>query len=210
MNIKRVLPLFLSLCLPITAFAIEVGDGLYVSAFGGIAGVPNNINKDGFNHVRYKAGFDAGGAFGYQSGPFRYEVDATYIRAAVKNFKLRGVDVDPASGHSDAMAVMANINYDFYIRQPVVAPFLGFGIGFARVSANINSDNSQEFRPDADYSIAFQGNAGLKANLTSNISVNVAYRYFTTTHVSDLGRRFQAHLGNIGLSYRFFDVPVPA
>lgn len=207
MNIKYTIRLLLCLCLPMNAWAFDLGNGLYVAGFGGIAGVPNNIKKDQFSQARYKAGFDAGGALGYQSGSFRYEVDVNYIRAQVNNFKFQGSEVSNPSGYSHALAFMANINHDFYIMQPVVAPFLGFGIGFARVGAKLDGDHVSSFRPNGEFKIAFQGNAGLRVNLTKRFAANLSYRYFITTRSDQLGRSFQAHLGNIGLSYRFFDVP---
>lgn len=188
----------------VTNAAIPV-NGLYSSLFGGYAYVPGNINTAGITHTGYKGGYDVGGNIGFKGTPMRYEGELTYLDAGLKKFNLNNIEQTGASGYSDAFLAMANVYYDFNTATPTVQPFLGGGIGYARVHAKSNSTGpfgATQFTGSNNV-FAYQATTGLIYNFAPNYAVNVGYRYIATKNVKSLGKSFQASLANLGVVYRF-------
>jgi len=184
-------------------------DGLYSSVFGGYEYIPSNLNivRSGlfFNSASYNGGWHAGLRFGYQSNPMRYELEYTYLRAKLDRFNInfsRQLGVD---GYFSASLLMANVYYDFPDMLPQISPFLGVGIGYAIMEARYRSVGPFvpiSYRPDNN-EFAYQGTAGLTYNFAENYSANIAYRYVATNRADNFGRSFDAHLGSVGVIYRF-------
>jgi len=188
----------------VTNAAIPV-DGWYSSLFGGYAYVPANINTAGITNTGYKSGYDVGGSIGFKGTPMRYEGQLTYIDAGLKKFTLNSVERTGVSGNSDAFLAMGNVYYDFNTTTPTLQPFLGVGIGYARVHAKLNSTGpfGATQYSGSNNVFAYQGTAGLTYNIAPNYAINAGYRYIATKHVRSLGKSFQASLANLGVVYRF-------
>ena len=193
---------------PFTGSAASIDDdGAYIAIFGGFAQLPGNVNERHFGNVKYKSGYDAGGALGFQGGPIRYEGEVSYIRAETKSFNYRGIRAKDVSGHANATTYMANVFYNFFHQESILNPFIGVGLGFAHINATLNSSNTPGFSATRN-KVAYQGMAGLRLSVTDNIAVGANYRYFTTTRAEKFGRRFQANIVNISLAYKFNTVTV--
>jgi opacity protein-like surface antigen len=135
----------------------------------------------------------------------RYEGELTYLRANLNKFNLNNIQQTGVGGNSDAFLAMANVYYDFNTAMPTVQPFLGVGIGYARVHANFTSAGpfgATEYSGSNNV-FAYQATGGLIYNLTPNYAVNFGYRYIATKQVPVLGKSFQASLANLGVVYRF-------
>lgn len=198
-------------------------DGWYSSVFGGYSYLPDNISRTyygtTFTHASYTAGYNAGGRFGFQGGPMRYEGEFTYISANANAFRANGIRRFHPSGHSNAALGTANVYYDFPEMVPCISPFLGGGLGYGWVEGRLNSRRSpfaQRFVnhrnalvahqfsfKGSDSVFAYQATAGLTYNFAENYALNIAYRYVGTTRVDKLGKIFQANLASIGVVYRF-------
>lgn len=187
-------------------------NGWYMGLFGGYSYLPNNINVANtagfqFTNSAYKAGFNAGGSFGYKSNPMRYEGEFTYIRANLSSFKVNSLPQTGVSGYASVPAIMANIYYDFKGFIPSIQPFLGFGIGYSWIDTKFES---QDPLGPLNYTntqarFSYQGTAGLTFNYSEYFSLGAAYRYFATDKVGYLGKFFQANLAFLVATYRFDD-----
>jgi outer membrane protein OmpA-like peptidoglycan-associated protein len=120
------------------------------------------------------------------------------------------VDTD-ATGHARAWSAMANLFYDFN-RGGSIEPYLGIGVGGARVDAAANGGAE-----GGDNVVAYQAMAGVAFSITEQLDVDVGYRYFAAPDV-DLTEAFgpgleaeadyQHSAVTIGLRYQF-TAPAP-
>jgi opacity protein-like surface antigen len=185
-------------------------DGWYTSVFGGYTYLPDNINTSNygilFNSSGYNGGYNAGGRIGYQSNPLRYELEYTYLHATAKHFDADIVFQDEVSGNASGNLFMANVYYDFPDMLPAISPYLGFGIGYAYLQAELSSPGpfvGGTYFKTTDNVFAYQGTAGITYNFSENYAVNLAYRYVATDRPEGFGRVFQAHIANAGVVYHF-------
>lgn len=184
-------------------------DGWYSSVFGGYTYLQPNINNYQYGMYRdgsgYSAGYNAGGRIGYQSNPIRYEAEYTFLRATLKHFDINYVPQNNVTGFSSANLLMANLYYDFPEMLPAISPYLGIGIGYAYLQANMESTGPDyiSYLSFNDNAFAYQGTAGLTYNFAENYAVNLAYRFVATDKTDGFGRVFQAHLASVGVVYRF-------
>jgi opacity protein-like surface antigen len=185
-------------------------DGWYLSAFGGYSYIPDHVNNTLFgyfiDHGAFRSGYNTGARLGYQSCPLRYEAEYTFLYASAKAFRLADIDRPDVTGYTSANAIMANVYYDTPEMLPAIAPYLGFGIGYAYIQDSLHSVispvDSIHFRAN-NGSFAYQGTAGLSYNFCENYALTLAYRYLTTASSNKLGDRFQAHMASAGVVYRF-------
>lgn len=183
-------------------------DGLYTNLFGGYVYLPSNVNHS-FNNYNvsspsYQPGFEAGGSVGYKSNPMRYEGEITYLKANLKNFNVDNTAQTSTNGYSQAVLGMANIYYDVSSLHALLQPFLGAGIGYGWFQGQLNSTapTSIAFRAE-NGTFAYQGIAGITFNFAENYALNLNYRYISTLNLGSFGERFQAHIANVGATYRF-------
>lgn len=184
-------------------------DGWYGSAFGGYSYFEGNVATTSgglfFNLPKYQDGWHAGGRFGYQSNPMRYEIEYTYTQADAHKFQVAGVNQTGVSGRTRASYGMLNVYYDFPDMIPSIAPFVGAGLGYANVQVNLNSTGPgavTRFK-QSDNVFAYQGTVGGTYNFAENWAVNLAYRYVATDRASKLGKRYQTQMATLGMIYRF-------
>lgn len=200
---------FLTLVLSSISFAATPIDGLYMSIFGGVTYLPDNVDSyhNGYfrTNANYNSGWDSGGSIGFKGNHLRYEAEVTYLQAQINHFSLNGVRQIYNLGYSNAALAMANVYYDFCEIIPAFEPYLGAGIGYGWVRAKLNTPllpRSDWWKGD-DSVFAFQGKAGLTYNFAENYALFIEYRYVFTETGNNLGKHFQAHMGNLGAVYRF-------
>ena len=137
-----------------------------------------------------KHGFDFGGMFGYDFGPFRLEAEASYRRAdanaMVVNQGQGFFPSSPATGRASALSFMVNGLVDL---GPDDGPqvFAGGGVGYAHVQVNaFTSPNSTtDFAVDgADDGFAWQLLAGLRYPLSDHVDIGLKYRYYNQGSVN--------------------------
>jgi outer membrane protein OmpA-like peptidoglycan-associated protein len=160
-------------------FAADAADrGFYLGAGLGanwtrdtdVTGTGTNVSAD----------FDAGWA-GALSAGWAY---GNGVRSEIE-FGYRSNDVDSlsgaAAGTGDASSWrgMVNLYYDFKTETPFT-PYLGVGIGAARVSLDANPVGASRL-DDSDTAFAYQGIAGAAYRLNENAQIFADYRYFATT-----------------------------
>lgn len=231
MNIKRSLVAISILtgmaAIPAVCFASPSRPGRYMSVFtGASAQQDTTATISEFNPVTTKnaqvqldPGINFGGTAGYDFGFLRLEGEMSYKQADINSvseqtFGTRYVNVD---GHLGAFAMMINGFFDLHNESPVT-PYLGGGMGFASlnlsdtrgVDANSGALNNHIFRSDDDTVFAYQAGAGLEVALNQRLSLDLGYRYFSTSrgnfrkdwpNSTDL--KFESHNAAVGLRLKF-------
>lgn len=189
-------------------FAAEPVDGWYTGLFGGYTYFTSELNRHLFGshlNVNYDNGFNAGARIGFQSNPIRYELEYTYLRATPERLRAPTIGRIHVDGYTHLNAVMANLYYDFPDLLPEVSPFLGVGIGYTFTQSRIRYDDPYIGFSigDNDHAFTYQATAGLTYNFAENWAINAAYRYLGTADSGNFNRNLQAHMGNVGIVYRF-------
>lgn len=208
-------------------------DGLYGSLFGGYFYLPDNISRiykfTKFERASFTNGYNAGARFGFQNRPLRYEGEFTYTNATANSFSAHppfpyrfrpfvGRRHRNVAGKTLGAFGMANIYYDFPEMVPCISPFLGIGLGFGWVKAEMHNRDlflapphfivpppfiaSHHFRASSS-TFAYQGTVGFTFNFVENYALNLAYRYIGTPRIANLGKTFQGNLASVGVVYRF-------
>lgn len=191
-----------------SAYSATAIDGLYSTAFGGLSLVSPNIDvtyKNLYlNQSNYNSGFDAGGALGYKSSIWRYEVEVTYFDAVINQIAVdRIVDKNP-QGFNDGVLGFLNILLDIPVSASnLIQPFIGAGIGYAWIQNSVTPTNNTAQFFTNNYALAYQGTAGLIFNFAENYSLSASYHFMSTTHINTLGSNFQTSLINGGITYRY-------
>jgi outer membrane protein OmpA-like peptidoglycan-associated protein/opacity protein-like surface antigen len=182
-------------------------EGLYVTGAAG-ASFPRDstmqgagFDQDAQMDTGWMALIGLGNAYG---NGFRTELELGYQRSSVDS-----VGSASASGHMAAGSLMANVYYDLPVSWPV-RPFIGLGLGAARVSADSISPVNGSRVDDSDIGFAWQATAGLAYAINDRLDATVAYRYFDapvlnfrTDAGTSLDSDYASHIVMVGLRYSF-------
>lgn len=156
-----------------------------------------DIDGGGINtEADYDSGVAAAITLGFKRADgFRSEFEVAGRTNDVDQLKGMG----SADGDVDALTFMGNILYDFQ-RFGKFKPYLGVGIGLARVRFDGVRPIGGGVINDHDMAFAFQGIAGLSFDLTDRFEVFGDYRYLGTTdldvQVATSGSTVSADYGN--------------
>ena len=145
---------------------------------------------------------------GYDFGGPKAELELAYRGSGLKS--LAEVNDGKVSGATTSLSVMANGVYQF-LPQAKLHPFVGAGIGMARIGADWKKD-SERLIDDTAWTFAYQGFAGLAYDIDKNWDVTAQYRYFGTTDAdlkSSDGNKvnlgYHSHALLAGVTYKFGD-----
>lgn len=200
------------LMLPSLALA-QMSPGGYASMAGGV-----NLTSDSDitgTGINITADFDHGGvlagAVGYKfpSG-IRVEGEFSYRDNEVDSVS----GVTTGSGNVNSFAFMGNVLYD--IGNARVVPYIGAGIGLARIGFDAVSPVGASVVDDSDTVFAYQGIAGLAMPINDLVALTLDYRYFATSDpgsATNAGVSVEGEYANhsIMLGLRFsFGTPKPA
>lgn len=158
-------------------------EGLYGSFFGGV-NLLGEVESEEFLGYSVDTEFDTGFVVG---GTIGYELDPS-IRVEGE-FAFRSNDVDQATfntpfgsttydveGEAEILSLMANAWYDFDLGSGF-QPFVGGGLGMAKVE--VDSEDDTVF--------AFQAGAGVSYPLSGGIEITGEYRFFKVTDPTFIG-----------------------
>lgn len=134
---------------------------------------------------------------------FRSEVELGYRENDADKFEWKGIYADlfedeNLSGDFSALSLMANSFYDIKTGS-AFTPFVGIGLGFARLDADGEKDTV----------FAYQGSLGISYALTSSTSLDLQYRYFATQDPEfkvdgeKIESEYSTHNMMLGLRYSF-------
>lgn len=196
----------------VSSAAMAAEPNWYVSGAGGATWFESADSQAGGNSL--ETSFDTGyaflGAAGRQFGNgFRAEGELGYRNAATDKTQVNSGPEFNTEGSASALSFMANGYYDFDVGMKI-KPYIGGGIGAARVSANDIRVNGSQLVDDSDVVFAYQAIGGLGYDLTQNLTAFVEYRYFATldptfkaTNGGDYESQFMSHNAMLGLRYHF-------
>ncbi|MBR9971954.1 outer membrane protein [Magnetospirillum sulfuroxidans] len=111
---------------------------------------------------------------GYDFGGPKAEFEIGYRNSGLANI----AEINNVGGHSSSLSFMTNGIYEF-MPKASWHPFIGAGIGMARISARWEENNSTAVK-DSDWQFAYQAMAGISYDLTKNWAAKAQYRYFAT------------------------------
>jgi opacity protein-like surface antigen len=158
----------------------------YLAVWGGIVAT-KDVDVDGpagSGEIPYDNGAAGGVAVGYDFGPARVEVEASY----------RDSNADKGDADLVVAAVMANVHADFTTGGGST-PYLTAGVGYAKV----------EIDDEDDGVVAGQVGAGVLFSVSDNVSVDVGYRFMLTDDPEIDGNSFEVrqHTALLGVQVRF-------
>ncbi|MGE0095346.1 MAG: outer membrane protein [Alphaproteobacteria bacterium] len=192
--------------------AIAAEPNWYASGAGGATWFEQADGQANGNSL--ETSFDTGyvflGAGGYRFGNgFRAEGELGYRRSSADTTQVNSGPEFNTEGSMSALSFMANGYYDFDVGMKI-KPYIGGGIGVARVSANDLRFNGSQLADDSDAVFAYQAIGGLGYDLTQNLTAFVEYRYFATldptfnaTSGGDYESQFMSHNALLGVRYNF-------
>jgi outer membrane protein OmpA-like peptidoglycan-associated protein len=157
--------------------------GVYIGIEGGL-NFMRNMNPNVFGTFgNSRTGFAVGAVVGYDFVGPRVELEIPYRR--------NGVNTNFGVGRVESIAAMVNVLYDFFPNW-IVSPHLGAGIGIARVTRS-----QTEF--------AYQGIAGVSAQMFDSLRVSLDYKYFATTNptANGVNYRYANHSAMLTVAYKF-------
>lgn len=188
----------------VSSFAATPVGGLYGEAFGGVAGVSSYIAKNSFNDANFKSGYNVGGLVGIKTGPFHYNIEGLYIYSTPRDYTFNSVKQTASGDKSSAILGFVNIGYDFKDIMDNISPFIDVGIGFNYLSTQLTSISPSQTRYSNNfYDFSYQGKIGTTFNFSENYAITTSYRYVRGASTDDNGKVYQAHLGQMGVIYRF-------
>ena len=164
-------------------------------------GTPSVVVQDGIR-VRHEVGYDVGGNIGYDFGGFRTEFEVAYkdnnldvvtIEQAIpairlfQNTAVPPLGVNPAAdGNARVLSFMANGLFDFGGKNRDVGAYVGGGAGIARVQLHEYqvAKYGQAFIDDSDTGFAWQALAGVYKPITDHVDIGLKYRFFNVPKVN--------------------------
>jgi len=237
-TLKRIFGLFCAVV--IMGTSTGAGAGWYAALDAGTVFLEDSSStaSDAFgNSVSFDTEFDTGfgvhGAIGHSWGGFRLEGEVSYRENDLDTFDITNViaagigslsDVGNGdfSGDVSALAFMGNAWYDFNTGSPW-RPFLGGGLGVARISINdvamtsltllgvpIPLASPVPLADDDDWVFAYQVGAGIGFEVTPTTTISLGYRFFgtadpdfTDVNGDPFDAEYHSHNVEIGLRFSF-------
>jgi opacity protein-like surface antigen len=157
-------------------------------------GVPFTIDTE------FDSGFGFEAAMGYDFGMFRAEGEIGYRKNDIDTFSAMGVSLT-GGGDIDTLSFMANGYLDFE-NQTAFTPYIGAGIGYAKVSANDISVGGLDVGDEDDSVFAYQFGLGVGYSATESLIIDVAYKYFATDDPDFEGTEAEYDSHNISIGIR--------
>ncbi len=149
-------------------------------------------------------GYAFNGALGLDFGLLRIEGEIYRSVYSIDNIKGAGIEVN-AEGSIKTWAGMGNIFID--IPLVVVTPYIGAGIGRAKVDADDIRFRGVDIVDDDDTVTAWQAQAGIAFGILPLTDMTIGYRYFVTEELNlendvDIDKLKQ-HVVQLGLRVTF-------
>ena len=190
----------LAMALMMGGVVSSVSAAPYVSANFGLVSMSDSTLSEGGDSAELTTdpGFGFIAAVGNNFEGVRGEVEIAYRTNDMDEISLGGLDAS-VNGDMSSLALMGNLLADLPLSERV-RPFLGAGMGLARVEANSNDLGDED-----DTVFAYQAIAGIGFPLTHVTTLDLQYRYFATADPDFNGTdvEYQTHNFFAGLRFDF-------
>ena len=176
--------------------------GTYVSGSLGAVIVNDSDIDDGFDtgEFTFDTGFGFVGALGrsMQNGG-RVEAELGYRQNDIDELEVDGLGKASVDGDISSLSLMGNAYYDFST-EGSFSPYIGGGLGFANLEADLDDFGSED-----DSVFAYQLILGGSFVSSETLSVDLQYRYFATEDpdFDGLDAEYSTHNLMIGLRQNF-------
>ncbi len=212
---RRVLPAVLGLALLVASgsgakaqFDFGLPDVYIAAGAGGALLEDTEIRSVGTNFETIPfPGYAVSGALGLDFGILRLEGELFYNEYNLDTIEFAGFDAD-ADGSFKTLAGMGNVFVDLPV--PIVSPFVGAGIGYAKVKADNFEFGGVPLVDDSDSGLAWQLRAGIAFAIFPLTDMTIGYRYFVTDDLemsNSLGdvdvEKLKSHIFELGLRVTF-------
>ncbi len=195
------------------------GQGVYVSAFGGLGMQTRQVSTEVVAGtgaparqfaVRFDPGFLAGGGIGYAFadsgyGRFRIEAELGYRQNGVKKGTLDGNPI-PFQGDDSSLAGILMIYYDLMGPSERLRPYVGAGVGLAGVESDATfalfGGPVRHLGGPTDTEIAWQVVGGIAVAIGRRFDLTIDGRYYATTNPSWTTDLATAGTGRFGSGFR--------
>lgn len=201
-----------------SAFAAGEDEAYYLGVHGGLNFAKdtefNDSGATGVN-VDHDTGSVWGVHTGYDFDPIRIELEFSHRDDDVDDIvgSIAGVgDVSSSgsdNGDVNVDSLMLNGIYDF-ASQSKISPFVGAGLGIAWLDFNNVGRAGTQIADAKDSDFAWQGIAGLRADISEAVEATLSYRYFDTGGINvpliggpSIKEDYRAHSLMLGLTVRF-------
>lgn len=191
-------------------------EGIYFSGQLGLSAQSNSNVTDPrlptgvVPDVKFDNGLGIGAALGYDFGTIRLELELIHRKNKIKSVSVTGLGSTSSNGDSSSLASMVNVYYDVE-NSTILTPFVMAGLGYAKVKLNnlhVIAPTLAAVRINSSYKdnvAAYQFGAGVSMELSENISLSVAYRYFKTADpkTGTTTTKYASHNGFTALRLHF-------
>jgi outer membrane protein OmpA-like peptidoglycan-associated protein len=196
--------------------ALARNDAWYIGVEGGgtiVEKADYRLTSTILSTSKQKPGFDVDGIIGYDFGAFRLEAEVGYKQAILKSIAVTTAD---AYGKTSALSFMVNGLLDFG-SDDGFSGYVGGGAGVARIKlSNYGIRGVGQLTDDSDTGFAYQGIAGVRYPVTTNVDVGLKYRFFNENRVDLVNNngvsqrtRFRSHSLLASLVYNFGEPAAP-
>ena len=207
---------FLVVCtFAITSSALAV-EGMYVSGnVGAVALSDSDVSVDGYSgslDLGYDTGYALTVAVGRKVEYVRLEGELGYRATDMEGYNYTDSSITASlGGDVKALSFMVNTYFDINTGTSFT-PFIGGGIGFANIDAEVTGTLEEDgevvlegSEGDDDTVFAYQVIAGVAFAMTDNTFLDLSYRYFATSdpEFGDIRGEYGGHNLMLGLRYSF-------
>jgi len=183
---------------------------LYGGAWAGVFSIASNdMDKSGVDvDLDYDTGYAGALLIGYDFGTFRLDLEGSYRTADVDKIEINGNKAGSANGDIEIKAVLLNGYYDF-ITGGNYSPYVGAGLGWAKVSYDSVDANFGKLVDDDDTVLAGQLSAGVLFALNKSVVLDIGYRFLATekpdlsTSLGNVDAKIISHTVVAGLQFNF-------
>lgn len=160
-----------------TSETVLLGPGVRIDANATYEGTIGYSGFVGYDFGSFMPG--AGARIELELGAFRASVDRGFLNSTVPGL-VSGTF--PGSGSTSATYLLANYYVDFDFG--FVRPYVGVGLGMGYASLEGHGLNGLRLIDDSAYNWAYQVGAGVSFDVTSNLALELGYRYLALRDLS--------------------------
>ena len=195
---KNVLVCFLTFV--VTGFGVSTSfAGTYISGNLGAVMLNDSDIDDGVDtgEFTFDTGFVFVGALGssMQNGG-RIEAELGYRKNDFDELKIDGFGKGDIDGDISSLSLMGNAYYDIST-EGSFSPYIGAGLGFANIEADIDDAGSED-----DTVFAYQFILGGSYTSSVGLSIDLQYRYFATDDPEFDGVDAEYRTHNVMIGFR--------
>ncbi len=197
----------ISLLFVLSSASPALSGGFYAGFSGGVGQTSDSdISGTGINS---SAEFETGAVASISVG---YEYDSGWrneIELGSRWSDADSISNSAASGDVRALSAMLNGYYDLSTDGPF-SPYVGLGLGAAKVKANSLSPVAATSINDTDTALAYQGIVGMSYQVSQGMAFNADYRYFSTRDLdfntgngTAVSQQYANHALMLGITFNF-------